>query len=134
MKTISEKTCIFYQPRRHFEPPLISRDQQSVAEEKCPATDHRGCSLDVRGVLASKKNPCYFCDVCRHFEASLGFFYSKVVNLVKFIILALFSTFVRGVLRSKHTLVTNLYQFLLKLIQLAYTLLLLPFLRYLTMV
>ena len=48
----------------------------------------------VRGVLASKKTPCYFCDICGHFEASLGFFFSKVVNLVKFVILALFAIFV----------------------------------------
>ena len=67
----------------------------------------------VRGVLASKKNPCYFCDICGHFEASLGFFFSKVVNLVKFVILALFATFVRGVLRTKHTLVTNCINFYL---------------------
>ena len=67
----------------------------------------------VRGVLASKKTSCYFCDICGHFEASLGFFFSKVVNLVKFVILALFATFVRGVLRTKHTLVTNCIYFYL---------------------
>ena len=39
MKTISKKTCIVYQPRHHFEPPLRSCDQKSVAEEKCLATD-----------------------------------------------------------------------------------------------
>ena len=82
----------------------------------------------VRGILASKKAPCYFYDICGHLEASLGFFFSKVVNLVKFVILALFATFVRGVLRTKHTLV---YLFLFKLIQLAYTLLIFRFLRYL---
>ena len=67
----------------------------------------------VRGILASKKAPCYFCDICGHLEASLGFFFSKVVNLVKFVILALFATFVRGVLRTKHTLVTNCIYFYL---------------------
>ena len=61
----------------------------------------------VRGVLGSKKTPCYFCDICGHFEASLGFFSSKVVNLVKFVFLELFATFVRGVLRTKDTLETN---------------------------
>ena len=71
------------------------------------------CSWDVRGVLASKKNACVFCDICGHFEASLGFFFCKVVNPVKFIILALFATFVRGVLRTKHTLVTNCIKFYL---------------------
>ena len=53
----------------------------------------------------------FFGDICRHFEASIGFFFSKVVNLVKFIILALFATFVRGVLRTKHTLVSNCIKF-----------------------
>ena len=53
----------------------------------------------------------FFCDICRHFEASIGFLFSKVVNLVKFIILALFATFVRGVLRTKHTLVSNCIKF-----------------------
>ena len=53
----------------------------------------------------------FFCDICRHFEASIGFFFSKVVNLVKFIILALFATFVRGVLKTKHTLVSNCIKF-----------------------
>ena len=67
----------------------------------------------VRGVLASKKTTCYSCDICGHFEASLGFFFSEVVNLVKFIILALFATFVRGVLRARHTLVTNCIYFYL---------------------
>ena len=41
----------------------------------------------VRGVLATKKNPCYFCDICGHFEASLGFFFSKVVNLINLLFL-----------------------------------------------
>ena len=61
----------------------------------------------VRGVLASKKNSCYFCDfcnICGRFEASLNFFFSKVVNLVKFVILAIFAIFVWGVFRTKHTL------------------------------
>ena len=53
----------------------------------------------------------FFCDICRHFEASIGFFFSKVVNLVKLIILALFATFVKGVLRTKHTLVSNCIKF-----------------------
>ena len=53
----------------------------------------------------------FFCDICRHFEASIGFCFSKVVNLVKFIILALFATFVRGVLRTKHTLMSNCIKF-----------------------
>ena len=53
----------------------------------------------------------FFCDICRHFEASIGFFFSKVVNLVKFIILAPFATFVRGVLRTKHTLVSSCIKF-----------------------
>ena len=67
----------------------------------------------VRGGLASKKTPCYFCDICGHFEASLGFFFSEVVNHVKFIILALFATFLSGVFRTKHTLVTNCINFYL---------------------
>ena len=51
-------------------------------------------------VLASIKNPCYFCDfcdICGHFGVPFGFFFSKVVNLVKFVILAFFAIFVRGV-------------------------------------
>ena len=65
--------------------------------------------LECKRCLASKKNPCYFCDICGYFEASLGFCFSKV----KFVILALFATFVRGVLRTKHTLVTNCINFYL---------------------
>ena len=74
----------------------------------------------VRGVLASKKNPCYFCnfcDICGHLGASgpsIGFFFSKVVNLVKVVILAIFAIFAEGVFRTKHTLVTNCTNFYLK--------------------
>ena len=46
----------------------------------------------------------------RYLQTFRGLF-SKVVNLVKFIILALFATFVRGVLRTKHTLVSNCIKF-----------------------
>ena len=51
-------------------------------------------------VLASMKNPCYFCGICGHFGVLFGFFFSKVMNLVKFVTLSLFATFVRGVLRT----------------------------------
>ena len=68
----------------------------------------------LRGVLACNKNPCYFCDICGHFGVSFGFFFSKVVNLVKFVVLVIFAIFVRGVFRTKHTLVTNCINFSLK--------------------
>ena len=46
------------------------------------------------GVLACKKNSCYFCDVCGLFEVLLGhFFVSTVWNLVK-IVIAVFAIFV----------------------------------------
>ena len=44
--------------------------------------------------LASKKNPCYFCDICGHFEALLAFIFFYVLNLVTFVILAIFAIFV----------------------------------------
>ena len=45
-------------------------------------------------VLARKKNPCYFCDICGHFGALLAFIFFYVLNLVTFVILAIFAIFV----------------------------------------
>ena len=49
-------------------------------------------------VLASMKNPCYFCGIYGHFGVPFGFFFSKVANLVKSVVLGMF---VRGVLARK---------------------------------
>ena len=49
-------------------------------------------------VLASMKNPCYFCDICGHFGVPFGFFFSKVVNLDISVILEMF---VRGASASE---------------------------------
>ena len=81
----------------------------------------------VRGFLASKKNPCYFCDICGHFEASPGFFFSKVVNLINLLFLR-FCDICKGCFKNEAHTNDQLYQFLFKLIQLAYTLLLLRYL------
>ena len=51
--------------------------------------------------LARKKNPCYFCDICGNFGALLGFFFFKVLILVRFVILAIFAIFVTGVFSSQ---------------------------------
>ena len=55
-------------------------------------------------VLASKKNPCYFCDICGHFEALLAFIFFYVLNLVTFVILAIFVT--QSFLMARKCLVT----------------------------
>ena len=52
----------------------------------------------VTRLLAGKKNPFYFCDFCGHFEALVSFFFFKVLNLVTFVILAIFALFVTRVL------------------------------------
>ena len=44
--------------------------------------------------LASKKNPCYFCDICGHFGALLAFIFFYVSNLFTFVVLAIFAIFV----------------------------------------
>ena len=44
------------------------------------------------------KHSCYVCGICGHFGVPFGFFFSKVVSLVKSVILGMF---VRGVLASK---------------------------------
>ena len=45
-------------------------------------------------VFASKKSPCYFCDICGHSGALLDFIFFYVLNLVTFVILAIFAIFV----------------------------------------
>ena len=40
--------------------------------------------------LGSMENPCYFCDICGHFGALLGFFSFLVLILVRFVIFAIF--------------------------------------------
>ena len=45
-------------------------------------------------VLASKKNPCYFCDICELVGALLTFIFFYDLNLVTFVILAIFAIFV----------------------------------------
>ena len=53
-----------------------------------------------RVFLASKKNPCYFCDfrdICGHFGVLLGFFCFQVLILFRFVIFAIFAIFVTGV-------------------------------------
>ena len=61
-------------------------------------------------LFASKKNPCYFCDVydiCGHFGALLAFIFFYVLNLVTFVILAIFAIFVtQSFLMARKCLVT----------------------------
>ena len=57
--------------------------------------------------LASKKNPCYFCDICGHFGALLAFIFFYVLNFVTFVILAIFAIFVtQSFLMARKCLVT----------------------------
>ena len=46
--------------------------------------------MSVMGFLASKKDPCYFCNFCRHFGALVGFFFFLVLNFVTFVVPAIF--------------------------------------------
>ena len=44
-------------------------------------------AIFVIRVLASMKNPFYFCVICGHFAVPFGFFFSKVANLVDLLFL-----------------------------------------------
>ena len=66
-------------------------------------------AIFVTGVFGKEENPCYFCDffdICGHFGALLRFFFFKVLNLVTFVILVIFATFIMTVSAIKKILVT----------------------------
>ena len=52
--------------------------------------------MSVMGFLASKKDPCYFCNFCRHFGALVGFFFFLVLNFVTFVVPAIYCDICNG--------------------------------------